>query len=232
MWVIIGFFIIISFSVFLNIYLKIKDKNLLETVTKSYRGTKSEKRLVLRLLKYGIPAEDIFHDLYLEKSNNNYSQIDLVIITNVGIIVFEVKDYSGWLFGKGNQDKWTQVLAYGREKYRFYNPIKQNNGHITALKKQLEQFDNVPFYSVIVFYGDCEFKDISFIPQGTFLTYSERVLDVMNTIINKNVPVNYSNKLEVIRILKEAVNNGENKNVQKKHIENIKDMLGKERIFE
>ncbi|MCL1867421.1 MAG: NERD domain-containing protein, partial [Paludibacter sp.] len=113
MWVIIGFFIIISFSVFLNIYLKIKDKNLLETVTKSYRGTKSEKRLVLRLLKYGIPAEDIFHDLYLEKSNNNYSQIDLVIITNVGIIVFEVKDYSGWLFGKGNQDKWTQVLAYG-----------------------------------------------------------------------------------------------------------------------
>ena len=232
MWVIIGFFIIISFSVFLNIYLKIKDKNLLETVTKSYRGTKSEKRLVLRLLKYGIPAEDIFHDLYLEKSNNNYSQIDLVIITNVGIIVFEVKDYSGWLFGKGNQDKWTQVLAYGREKYRFYNPIKQNNGHITALKKQLEQFDNVPFYSVIVFYGDCEFKDISFIPQGTFLTYSERVLDVMNTIINKNVPVNYSNKLEVIRILKEAVNNGENKNVQKKHIENIKDMLGKERIYE
>jgi len=228
MWLIIGFFVIISFSIFF----KIKERKLLETVTKSYRGTKSEKRLVLKLLKYGISAEDIFHDLYLEKANNNFSQIDLIILSKVGIIVFEVKDYSGWLFGKGNQDKWTQVLAYGRKKYRFYNPIKQNNGHITALRKKLEQFDNVPFYSVIVFFGDCKFKDISFIPQGTFLTYSKRIKDVMNTIINKNVPVNYSNKLEIIKILKEAVNNGENKNVQKKHIENIKDMLGKERIYE
>ena len=228
MWIIILFSVIIS----LFIFKKIKDRKLLQTITKSYRGTKSERKLVLRLLKYGISAEDIFHDLYLEKNNGNYSQIDLVVITNVGIIVFEVKDYSGWLFGKGYQDKWTKVLAYGRKKYRFYNPIKQNNGHITVLKKQLKQFEELPFYSVIIFYGNCRLKDVSFIPQGTILTYPERVKDVIKTIMKNNKPINYSDKFEIIRILKEAVQNGENKNIQKKHIENIKDMIGKERIFE
>jgi hypothetical protein len=36
----------------------------------------------------------------------------------------------------------------------------------------------------------------------------------------------------MLGILKEAVENGESKENQIKHIENIKDMIGKERIFE
>jgi len=226
MWITICFFVITIFSVFLIIFIKIKNRKLLETVTKTYRGTKSERNLVLKLLKYGISAQCIFHDLYIEKTNGNYSQIDLVLATNAGIIVFEVKDYSGWIFGKVNQNQWTQVLAYGREKYRFYNPVMQNNGHIIALKKQLQQFDKMPFYSVIVFYGNCKLKDVSFIPQGTFLTYSERVIDVVNMIINKNEPVNYLDKFEIINVLKKAVKNGENTEIKNIHIKNIRDMLG------
>ena len=83
-----------------------------------------------------MPAHVIFHDLYVEKHKGYFSQIDLVVVTEVGIIVFEVKDYSGWLFGSGNQSQWTQVLAYGKQKYRFYNPIMQNNKHVTELRKQ------------------------------------------------------------------------------------------------
>jgi len=220
-------FIIVSFSVLLCIYINIKNRKLLETVTKIYRGTKSERKLVLKLLKYGIPAENIFHDLYIEKSNGYFSQIDLVVITQVGIIVFEVKDYSGWLFGKGYQDKWTQVLAYGREKYKFYNPVKQNNGHITVLRKKLKQSENIPLYSVIVFYGNCRFRDISQIPQGTFLIYSDNVLNIIDTIISDNLPIIYSDKVEIMRLLNEAVQNGEYTNIRVQHIENIKEMLGK-----
>jgi hypothetical protein len=204
----------------------------LETVTKTDRGTSTERNLVIRLLKNGIPAQTIFHNLYVKKLNGNFSQIDLVIAAKVGIIVLEVKDYSGWIFGKGYQNQWTQVLAYGKEKYRFYNPIIQNNGHITTLKKQLKQFKKVSFYSVIVFYGDCELKDVSFIPKGTFLTYSERVMEVINSIINNNGLANYTDKYEVIRVLKEAVQNGESMKVRNEHIENIRDMLGKNRIVE
>ena len=220
--------VIVSFSVIIKVYINKKNRELLETVTKTYRGTKSERKLVLKLIKYGIPAEDIYHDLYIEKSNGNFSQIDLVVITQVGIIVFEVKDYSGWLFGKGYQDKWTQVLAYGREKYRFYNPVKQNKGHISVLRKKLKQFENIPFYSVIVFYGNCRFMDISQIPQGTFLIYSENVLNIIDIIISDNLPIIYSDKVEIMRLLNEAVQNGEYTNISVQHIENIREMLGKE----
>jgi len=186
----------------------------------------------LRLLKHRIPAQTIFHDLYLKKSNGEFSQIDLVVVTKVGIIVFEVKDFSGWIFGNGNHSQWTQVLAYGKSKFRFYNPIMQNNGHIKHLKKQLRQFESIPFYSVVVFYGDCVLKDVSFVPEGTFLVKPKRVFEVIKIIANNNEAAPYTDKHEVLRVLQKAVLNGGNVKTQIEHIENIEDMLGKHRVFD
>jgi hypothetical protein len=216
---------------FYAIYIKIRDRKLLETVTKLNRGTRTERDLVLKLLKNGIPAQAIFHDLYLKKANGEFSQIDLVVAAKSGIIVFEVKDYSGWIFGNGQHREWTQVLAYGQEKYRFYNPIIQNNRHITEIRKKLKQFENIPFYSVVLFYGDCVLKDISFVPDGTFLVKSARVFEVLDIIMSQNKLAPYTDKFEVVRVLKEAVHNGNIKAIQTQHIENIKDMLGKNRIY-
>jgi hypothetical protein len=230
--VFILFVIILIAAIGFSVLNNKRDRELLQTVTKLYRGTGSERNMVLKLLKHGILARTIFHDLYVKQSNGKYSQIDIAVATKVGIIVFEIKDYSGWIFGKGNQTKWTQVLAYGREKYRFYNPIMQNNGHILALRKQLKQFEQIPFYSIIVFYGNCELKDISFIPDGTYLVYPEGVLNVIDTIFNNNGIANFSDKWEVIRTLTDAVQNGDNEEIKIKHIENIKNMLGKDRIYD
>ena len=215
---------IIAFICFLYIYGKIRDYKLLKTVTKPNRGTKTERQLVLTLLKNGIPAVTIFHDLYLQKKDGTFAQIDVAVPTKVGIIVFEVKDYSGWIFGNGNNTQWTQVLAYGREKNRFYNPIKQNNSKIQELKRL---FGNVPFYSVIVFYGDCIFKDISCVPEGVFLVKPNGVLGVVSAIMNNNAPAKYSDKREIVRIFKEAVANGDSIEVQSQHINDINDMLEK-----
>jgi len=217
--------------VFYAIFRKIRDKKLLETVTKSNRGTRTERDLVLKLLKYGIPAQAIFHDLYLKKTNGEFSQIDLVVAAKSVIIVFEVKDYSGWIFGNGQHREWTQVLAYGQDKYRFFNPIIQNNKHITEIRKKLKQFENIPFYSVVVFYGDCVLKDINFVPDGTFLVKSARIFEVLDLIMSKNKLAPYTDKFEVVKVLKEAVYNGNIKAIQIQHIENVKDMLGKHRIF-
>src|SRR5574344_1606849 len=159
-----------------------KNVQLLLTVTDLDRGTPSERRLVLKLLKSGIPADHIFHDLYVQNPNNTFSQIDLVIITETGIIVFEVKDYSGWLFGKGNQSQWTQVLDFGNQKFRFYNPVMQNAKHITDLKKYLPQTKDIPFYSVIIFYGNCALKNISLIPKETFVAKSYEINNIMDII--------------------------------------------------
>jgi len=226
-------FIIVVFSVaFILLFREIQDKKLLETVTKPDRGTRTERHLVLKLLKNGIPAQTIFHDLYIRKYNDNFSQIDLVVATKAGILVFEVKDYSGWIFGAGHDSQWTQVLAYGKRKYRFYNPVMQNDKHIYDLRKQHPQFEHVPFYSIVVFYGDCVLKDINFVPNGTFLVKSNRAFEVVHTIMKNNQPARYTDKSEVVRVLKEAVKNGEDKAIQMQHIKNVRDMLGKDRRFE
>jgi uncharacterized protein YraI len=226
-----GIIACIILVVSLLILIKVRNFKLLRSVTKTNRGTRSERDLVLKLLKFGIPAKMIFHDVYLSKNNGEFSQIDLVVITDVGIMVFEVKDYSGWIYGSGYQTQWTKVLAYGKEKIRFYNPIMQNNKHIGELKKNLNLV-NVPFYSLVIFYGNCILKDIDFVPRGTFLVKSKRVKEVMKIILKQNETFEYNNIDEMLEILKEAVKNGASKENQKKHIENIKDMIGKDRIFE
>ena len=221
--------ILLVFGVF--IYHFFRDRKLLKSVTSLKRGTASERDLVLRLLKKGMPAITIFHDLCIEKRNGSYSQIDIVLPTKEGIVVFEVKDYKGWIFGDGHRTTWMKTLNYGKIKNRFYNPIKQNLGHIKAIRSLHSQFKYVPFYSVIVFYGECELKEINYIPAGTYLAKADRVFDVLREIKEQNAPASYRNKKEVVRVLQEAVQKGADISYQERHIANIKDMMGKHRVY-
>ena len=209
-----------------------KNLELIKSVTSLDRGTGSERSLVLKLLKSGIPSETIFHDLIIKKGNGKFSQVDIVLATTQGIVVVEVKSYSGWIFGNGNQTNWTQVMAYGKRKYRFYNPIKQVKSQITSLKNSLNQFDKIPFFSIIVFFGDCILKEINYVPEGTFIVKPHRILEALNSIKANNEPAPYENKQEVVDALKGAVLNGANNDYQKKHIDNIKNIVGKHRILD
>ena len=159
MWIIET--LLISFTLYL-LYSYFQNIQLLRTVTEFNRGSRSERKLVLQLLKMGISNNNIFHDLYIEKKDGTFSQVDVVVLTEVGVVVIEVKDYSGWIYGYGNNEKWIQTL--GKKKYTFYNPIFQNEGHIRSLKSQLDVYEDVPYYSLIVFDGGCELKKISNIP--------------------------------------------------------------------
>ncbi len=226
--------VIVLFWVFLYVLLNyIRIRNALRTVIHPQRGTKSERKLVLRLLKYGIPSEMIFHDLYVKKSNGDFSQIDIVVVTEVGIIVFEVKDYSGWIFGNGFHSQWTKVLPYGKKKYRFYNPIKQNTYHISALRKLINPWENnIPFHSVIVFDGDCTIKNVTFIPEGTYLIKPYRLPHVLDIICKNNIPIEYISKERIIEVLQKAVQNGGEVEIQNQHIRNVKNKLGTHRVFD
>ena len=219
--------IVVVLFLILIIYQNIQDKKLLETVTKGQRGTRTEREMVLKLLKSGIPRETIFHDLYLEKPGNHYCQIDLVVATKVGIIVFEVKQYNGWIFGLANQTHWTQLLDYGKQSYSFYNPILQNKKHVEDLKKQLPQFQNIPFYSVIVFFGDCSFRNLDYVPNRTFLVKSSNAIEVVNEILEQNEPAKYKSKREIVNLLQSATLNGDNEAIRvEAHVKNIKRNFG------
>ncbi|MBF0695387.1 MAG: NERD domain-containing protein [Flavobacterium sp.] len=204
------------------IYQNIQDNKTLKTVTKLHRGTRTERLMILQLLKSGVPHQAIFHDLYLKKRGENYCQIEIVIATKVGIVVCEIKKYNGWIFGLANQKYWTQVLAYGKRKYRFYNPIMQNTNHIRDLKQQLPQFQNVPFYSLIVFFGNCTFKNLDYLPIDTYLVHSSESIRILQEILNQKPQISYTNKNQIVNLLNSAVQNGEKKEIIDKHIQNIK----------
>ena len=223
---------LILLIIILNVYNRHKNRELIKSVTSLNRGTNSELNLILKLLKSGINSKTIFHDLIIKKENDKFSQVDIVIATTQGIIVIEVKDYSGWIFGNGNQTNWTQVMAYGKRKYRFYNPIKQVRSQISSLKNSLKQFEKIPFFSIIVFYGDCRLKDINYVPKGTFIVKPHRILEALNSIKANNEQAPYENKQEVVDFLKGAVLNGANKDYHNQHIDNIKDIVGKHRILD
>jgi hypothetical protein len=95
-------------------------------------------------------------NVYLPKGDGTTTEIDLIMITETGIYVFESKNYSGWIFGDENSKFWTQSFQSGK-KFRFYNPIWQNKKHISILKNHLGLGSEV-FRSYIIFSERCELK--------------------------------------------------------------------------
>ena len=192
-----------------QIYLKRKERKLIEQVTPITRGEKSERKVILSLLKEGINPKAIFHDLYIQKPNREYTQIDVAVATKAGIIVLEVKDYSGWIFGNEHQKYWTQILAFGKEKHRFYNPVMQNYGHIQAIRQCLPNNPDIPIFSVIVFFGNSEFKNVTCNADNTFIIYPHSIRQVVADIMLQP-DANYGNKYEIMELFTTAVQNGDN----------------------
>lgn len=201
------FLVCLIFGIVYLIYIKQKERLLIEEVTPITRGEWSERRVILDLLKAGINPKAIFHDLYIQKTSGGYTQVDVAVATKAGIIVFEVKDYSGWIFGNEHQRYWTQLLAYGKEKHRFYNPVMQNAGHIKAIRRGLPQNPGIPIYSVIVFFGNSEFKNITCNADNTFIIYSHSIRQVVSEIL-RQPDANFGNKYEIMNLFTKAVQNG------------------------
>ncbi len=205
---------------------KVKDHKLLNTVTNCRRGNSTERKLVLKMLKLHFDPSVVFHDLYIRTKNGTYAQIDVVVLSEFGVLVFEVKKLSGWIFGNGFYQYWTQVLAYGKRKHKLYNPIKQNQGHIRALQSRLNL--HVPYYSIIVFYGDCKLKKIGDIPEETYLCYPSRVKSILKKLKKRNSKNgDYHYRKETFDVLLEGVLNGADPKIRKAHVDRIRKKYGK-----
>ncbi len=83
------------------------------------------------------------------KNGNKTTQIDHIVISNFGIFVIETKNFKGWIIGNENSENWTQVIFKRKEK--FYNPIKQNLGHINSLKNCLNLYPHINYIPIVVF---------------------------------------------------------------------------------
>lgn len=83
----------------------------------------------------------------------------------------------------------------------------QNAGHIQAIRKCLPQNPDIPIYSVIVFFGNSEFKDITYSADNTFVIYPHSIRQVVSDILMQP-DANFGNKYEIMELFTKAVQNG------------------------
>ena len=122
------------------------------------KGDIGESRVARRLHKLRGEEYEVFNDVLL-RTGRGSSQIDHIVVSIYGIFVIETKNYSGWIHGHENSEYWKQTFY--KKKTKFRNPIRQNWGHIYALKKVLSDFKQVTYHPIIVFTGSAELKNIS-----------------------------------------------------------------------
>lgn len=79
-------------------------------------------------------------------------QIDHIAISINGIFVIETKNHHGVIYGDAYKKEWYQNTPSGG-RYRFYNPVWQNYGHVKTVEKLLG-LDEKLIRSVVVFASD------------------------------------------------------------------------------
>lgn len=90
------------------------------------------------------------------ESDGRLSQIDHVVVSCSGVFVIETKNYRGCIYGMEYGDSWTREWKGRREKIQ--NPVKQNYGHILALRPLLRRFGQLEFFSIVAFTTKAEIR--------------------------------------------------------------------------
>lgn len=136
---------------------------------------------------FGKPGMTL-QNIYVPTQNNHTSEIDLLFLTQKGLFVIESKYYSGYIFGDENQQQWTTSLYAGRsldgrtqtQTHQFYNPIKQNQTHISALTQYLGK--EIRCFSVIVFSDRCELVHLSTSSPDVFVCQQHSLHEIISHI--------------------------------------------------
>lgn len=166
-----------------NSYFQITRKQLEDV--KEDRGTLGEYLIYKKLKKFEKRGARFLFNVYLPKNDGGTTEIDILMICHQGIVVFESKNYGGWIYGEEFQQKWCQIFPTGdRQEHReyFYNPIMQNRTHIRHLKKIVGA--QIHTYSVVVFSEKCKLKNIELENENVYVTKCDDVKDVVSRICN------------------------------------------------
>ncbi|WNS41524.1 nuclease-related domain-containing protein [Paenibacillus sp. MMS20-IR301] len=87
------------------------------------------------------------------KSRTGYAQIDHIVISPYCLFVIETKNYIGEIKGGRADQQWSVS-----NRYKMYNPLKQNYGHIKAIESLIKGVAAVKFVSLISFTMRCRFS--------------------------------------------------------------------------
>jgi hypothetical protein len=180
------------------------------------KGAIGEQTVALYLHALDKKKYKVLHNVVLE-SDGYTTQIDHIVISDYGVFVIETKNYKGWIFGNEEAQYWTQVIFNHREK--LYNPIKQNQGHIKALKKCLPEFPNLIYTSIIAFSSRATLK----VHTTTKVVYTARLTRTIKRYSVNNLSA--TEKESIVEKIKAA--NSITTFDKRKHIESIQHRIAK-----
>lgn len=172
-------------------YYHVMDNILLDT-TKKIRGT----------------------DGKMHRSNRETStQIDHIIVSPFGVFVIETKNHKGMIFGDYFGTVWTQVLKNGMHN-TFYNPVRQNMGHIENLSKSIQL--GMQYIKGIIVFTNAESNRINV--RCDFCVTPEQLWDYMRQF---RIPIFTERQVEAVIKRIDKVNKSSYIN-DKKHIQFVK----------
>jgi hypothetical protein len=128
---------------------------ILEVFMPRIKGFFGEKSVSFFLSRLDETKYMVINDLML-KVGSKTTQIDHVVVSNYGVFVIETKNYKGWIIGNEFDEYWKQVIY--KSKKNMYNPIRQNYGHIQALKEIIRDFPEVNYIPIVVFTTKADLK--------------------------------------------------------------------------
>ncbi|WP_297697917.1 nuclease-related domain-containing protein [uncultured Fibrobacter sp.] len=113
---------------------------------------------------------------------DGYSEIDVLLLHETGIYVFESKNLSGSVYGDEKHPQWQRYKTNG-EKSPIPNPILQNKRHIDCLCVFLNQ-NKYQFraFSMIVFGNKSKLK---YIPENKSLTSIHEICNLEIELLKK-----------------------------------------------
>lgn len=208
------FFIVIVIAFVYGIYNSDRFKN-----PEEYKDAGSTgERIIFTTLrdKIHVPEKQMLRNVYIPTTNGKTSEIDLLVVSRKGLLVFECKNYAGNIYGDMKRKKWVQYL--GKQKYFFHNPFLQNRNHVKHLKKYLAQFGDLPSVSFVTTISRGKWKVKNLGPNDYFLGYNCHLVDVYDALPDSELMLEaYSAIMNKLAPLSRP-----DDKIRKEHIEGIK----------
>lgn len=125
-------------------------------------------------LKNELPNAKFIRNAYIPKHNNQYAEIDILMVDTSGIYIFEIKNLAGRITGHWSSDDKLNIEHPGGSTYSFYNPIKQNTNHFKYLR-EVSGLETKLFRSIIVL-GDHTIFSFDTVPSYARVCQIKRLL--------------------------------------------------------
>lgn len=140
---------------------------------------KSGEQIIYRTLidQIYVPENQILRNVYVPTADGKTSEIDLLVVSKKGLLVFECKNYAGNVYGDAQRNKWIQYL--GKEKSYFYNPFMQNRSHVKHLKKYLDDYGDIPVIPFVTTITRGNWKVKNYGPEDYLLGYNSHLKDIL-----------------------------------------------------